>query len=192
MDRSPAHNYNHQEKLLIFEEDFIPLINVLYNFAYRITLDEDESNDLVQETYLKAFRFINSYSRGTNPKAWLYRILKNSFINELRKRKKEPAKLDYQEIEDYYNSDDIKHPGVSNIQINPFKDAIGDEVMLALNDLAVDFRIVIILCDLEGFTYDEMSKILDIPVGTVRSRLHRARNVLKEKLKKYAHSMGYK
>jgi RNA polymerase sigma factor (sigma-70 family) len=175
----------------MFEKEFMPLIGSLYNFAYRLTFDEDDANDLVQETYLKAYRFIDSYERGTNAKAWLFRILKNSFINEYRKNAKLPGKVDYQEVESYYNSDDVDEPITSDLRIDAVKDMIGDEVANALNSLDVDFRTIIILCDLEGFTYEEMAKILDIPIGTVRSRLHRARNLLKEKLREYAKNMGY-
>ena len=163
----------------------------MYNFAYRLTFDEDDAKDLVQETYLKAFRFIDSFQRGTNAKAWLFRILKNSFINDFRKKSKEPSKVDYQEVETYYNSEDVDASITTDLRVEAVQDMIGDEVSNALNSLAVDFRTVIILCDLEGFTYEEMAKILDIPIGTVRSRLHRARNLLKDKLRSYAESMGY-
>jgi RNA polymerase sigma-70 factor (ECF subfamily) len=189
MDRS--HGLSKAEKDSLFEKEFMPLIDSLYNFAYRLTLDEDDSNDLVQETYLKAYRFFDSYEQGTNAKAWLFRILKNSFINEFRKKSKEPSKVDYNEVETFYNSEDVDENITADLRVESIQEMIGDEVANALNSLAVDFRTIIILCDLEGFTYEEMSKILDIPIGTVRSRLHRARNLLKEKLKNYATSMGY-
>ena len=175
-----------------FEKEFMHLIGPLYNFAYRLTLDEDDANDLVQDTYLKAYRFFDSYEQGTNAKAWLFRILKNSFINDFRKKSKEPAKVDYQEVETYYNSEEVDENYTTDLRLETIQDIIGDEVATALNELPVDFRTIIILCDLEGFTYEEMAKILDIPIGTVRSRLHRARSVLKDKLKKYASSMGFK
>lgn len=184
--------YSPEEKEHIFENEFLPHIHSIYNFAYRITFNEDDAKDLVQETYLKAFRFIDSFQQGTNAKAWLFIILKNSFINEFRKRSKEPAKVDYQEVETYYNSDDVDQPITSDLRVEAIKEKIGDEVSVAINSLDIDFRTVIILCDLEGFTYEEMAKILDIPIGTVRSRLHRARNLLRDKLKVYADSMGYK
>lgn len=179
------------EKDAQFEKEFMPLIGSLYNFAYRLTLDEDDANDLVQETYLKAYRFFDSYEQGTNAKAWLFRILKNSFINDFRKKSKQPSKVDYQEVESFYNSDDVDENITVDLRVESLQDMIGDEIANALNSLAVDFRTIIILCDLEGFTYEEMAKILDIPIGTVRSRLHRARNLLKEKLKEYAGTMGY-
>ena len=189
---SAKSSYSEEQKYRIFETEFLPHIDAMYNFAYRITYDEDTAKDLLQDTYYKAFRFIESFHQGTNAKAWLFRILKNSFINEFRKKNKEPSMIDYQDVETYYNSDDVNEVITSDLRVEVLQDMIGDEVSNALNSLAVDFRIVIILCDLEGFTYEEMSKILDIPIGTVRSRLHRARNLLREKLKTYAKSMGFK
>jgi RNA polymerase sigma factor (sigma-70 family) len=184
--------YSEKEKYVVFDAEFMPHIDSMYNFAFRLTNDEDDANDLVQDTYMKAFRFINSFERGTNAKAWLFRILKNSFINDYRKRSKEPSKVDYQEVETTYNSvEDAEMEATTDLRTETVQDMIGDEVATALNSLPVDFRTVIILCDIEGFTYEEMAKILDIPIGTVRSRLHRARNLLKEKLKTYASSMGY-
>ncbi|MCD8538592.1 MAG: sigma-70 family RNA polymerase sigma factor [Leadbetterella sp.] len=185
--------YTDEEKHRIFNQEFMPQIDSMYNFAYRLTNDEDDANDLLQDTYMKAFRFINSFQQGTNAKAWLFRILKNSFINDYRKKSKEPSKIDYQEVETVYNSnEDAEVESTTDLRIEAVQDLIGDEVATALNSLPVDFRTVIILCDIEGFTYEEMAKILDIPIGTVRSRLHRARNLLKEKLRSYAKSMGYK
>ncbi|TAH21644.1 MAG: sigma-70 family RNA polymerase sigma factor [Cytophagales bacterium] len=183
--------YNDREKEVIFNREFLPYIDSMYNFAYKLTLDEDDAKDLVQDTYLKAYRFINSFEQGTNAKAWLFKILKNSFINDFRKKTRQPAKVDYQEIENVYNSDDIDENITVDLRSETVQDLIGDEVTNAINSLGVDFRTVIILCDLEGFTYEEMAKILDIPIGTVRSRLHRARSILKQKLSEYAQKMGY-
>ena len=190
-NRRVKFEYPEKVRMEIFDNEFLPNIDAMYNFAYRLTFDEDDAKDLVQDTYMKAYRFINLFQRGTNAKAWLYRILKNSFINDFRKKSKQPSKVDYQEVENFYNSDDVDSNKTVDLRIDTLKDMMGDEVSNALNSLAVDFRTVIILCDLEGFTYEEMAKILDIPIGTVRSRLHRARNLLKEKLNTYAHSMGY-
>lgn len=187
-----AYDYSDRDRMRIFDKEFMPHLSAMYNFAYRLTYDEDEAKDLVQETFMKAYRFIRSFQQGTNAKAWLYRILKNSFINDFRKKSKQPAKVDYQEVENYYNSDDADVDHTVDMRVESVKDMMGDEVTLALNSLPIDFRTVIILCDLEGFTYEEMAKILDIPIGTVRSRLHRARNLLKEKLSTYAEHMGYK
>ena len=184
-------NVNIKQRTAIFDNEFMPHFDAMYNFAFRLTYDEDNAKDLVQDTYLKAYRFAESFQEGTNAKAWLYRILKNSFINDFRKKSKEPSKVDYQEVENFYNSENVDEEKTVDLRIDAVRDMIGDEVSQALSSLAVDFRTVIILCDLEGFTYDELSKILDIPIGTVRSRLHRARNLLKEKLSVYASSMGY-
>jgi len=184
-------NYSEVEKSEIFDTEFMPHVDSMYSFAYRLTFDADDAKDLVQDTYMKAFRFINSFQRGTNAKAWLFRILKNSFINEFRKKSKQPAKVDYNEVEQFYNSDDAGENITTDLRVETVQHMIGDEISGALNAIPVDFRTVIILSDLEGFTYEEMSKILDIPIGTVRSRLHRARNMLKEKLAKYAKEMGF-
>jgi len=192
MEEAPKQHYSEKEKNEIFNNEFLPHINSMYNFGNRLTLDQDDAKDLVQDTYMKAYRFIESFQKGTNAKAWLFRILKNSFINDYRKKTKEPSKVDYQEVETYYNSEDVDRQITPDLRVDSLKDMIGDEISNALNALDVDFRTVIILCDLEGFKYEEMAKILDIPIGTVRSRLHRARNLLKEKLSEYAKSMGYK
>lgn len=174
----------------IFEEEFLPQIDALYNFAYHLTYNEEDANDLVQETYLKAYRFIDKYIEGTNAKAWLFKILKNAFINQYRKKSKQPTKVDYEEIVSYHDRDD-EGGSYLDLRHEIFQGMMGDEVTIALNSLPVDFKTVILLCDIEGFTYEEISKIVDIPIGTVRSRLHRARNMLKDKLKNYAEERGY-
>lgn len=176
----------------VFEEEFYPHMDALYNFGYRLTLNDDDANDLVQETYLKAFRFIDTYQQGTNAKAWLFRIMKNSFINDFRKKTKEPDKTDYDEVEQVYNSEDAHYAATVDLRHEVFGGRLGDEITAALNALPVDFRLIMLLSDIEGFTYEEMSKIIGIPIGTVRSRLHRARNMIKDKIKAYARSQGYK
>ncbi len=183
-------SYTEKKKHFIFENDFLPHMDAMYNFACQITHDEDYAKDLIQDTYFKAFKYISSFQEGTNAKAWLFRILKNCFINEFRKKNKEPVKINYQDVETFYNSGDYGL-ATSDLRVEVLVDMIGDEVSSALSALEVDFRIVIILCDLEGFTYEEMSKILSIPIGTVRSRLHRARKLLRESLKVYAKSLGF-
>lgn len=181
-----------EERDDIFEKEFFPLADSLYNFAFHLTYNEDDANDLVQETFLKAYRFINSYEVGTNAKAWLFKILKNGFINQYRKKMKEPTKVDYEDIKSHHDADTERFSGSVDLREEIFQNMIGDEISIALNNLPVDFKTVILLCDIEGFTYEEIAKILDIPIGTVRSRLHRARNLLKEFLKEYARSLGYK
>ena len=180
-----------QEKNQLFAKEFYPLADSLYNFAYRFAPNEDDAYDLVQETYLKAYRFIEKYKIGTNPKAWLFRILRNTFINNYRKNAKEPNKVDYQEVERLHSSDAITYTSASEVQSQPLDTMLGDEITLALNQLPVDFRVIILLADIEDFSYEEIAKIVDIPIGTVRSRLHRARLLLRDKLKKYAKTMGY-
>jgi RNA polymerase sigma-70 factor (ECF subfamily) len=180
-----------KEKNRIFEEEFLPQIDALYNFAFHLTYDDEDANDLVQDTYMKAFRFIESYKEGTNAKAWLFKILKNAFINEYRKKAKQPTKVDYEDIVAYQDEEDTAYSSYLDLREEMFQNMMGDEVTTAINSLPVDFRTVILLCDIEGFTYEEIAKIIDIPIGTVRSRLHRARNMLKEILKEYAEKLGY-
>lgn len=175
-----------------FEREFLPQIDALYTFAYHLTYNEEDANDLVQETYLKAYRFIENYKEGTNAKAWLFKILKNAFINQYRKKSKKPTRVDYEEIINYHDEEDSNYSSYMDLREEMFQHMMGDEVTNAINSLPVDFRVVILLCDIEGFTYEEISKIIDIPIGTVRSRLHRARNMLKEKLQEYAKSLGFK
>ena len=192
MEQELTQSYSEAEKHDIFQSEFLPELRALYNFGYRLTLDEDDARDLVQETYLKAFRFIDSFRKGTNAKAWLFRILKNGFINEYRKKKKEPAKVDYQDVENIYNADESTGSMNAELRVESLQEELGDEISGALNTLDEDFRTVILLCDVEGFKYEEIAEILDIPIGTVRSRLHRARTMLKEKLARYAREMGIK
>lgn len=181
-----------KEKYRLFEEEFLPLIDALNTFAYHLTLDEQTASDLVQDTYLKAFRFIDQYDRGTNAKAWLFKILKNAFINEYRRKKRQPVQVDYEDIRRLHDKeDDSAQESYVDLREEMFNYLIGDEVTQAINAMPVDFRTVILLCDVEDFSYEEIAAILDIPIGTVRSRLHRARNTLKEKLEHYAHSLGY-
>ncbi|MEL6535113.1 MAG: sigma-70 family RNA polymerase sigma factor, partial [Bacteroidota bacterium] len=111
-------NYTDVEKQRIFDGEFMPHVDSMYNFAYRLTFDEDDAKDLVQDTYMKAFRFINSFQEGTNAKAWLFRILKNSFINEYRKKSKQPTKVDYQEVETFYNSDDVDEKITTDLRVD--------------------------------------------------------------------------
>lgn len=175
----------------VFETELFPHINALKTFAYNLTYNEEDANDLVQETYMKAHRFIDKYIQGTNAKAWLFKILKNAYINQYRKKSKRPTKVDFEEIVSYQNSDTAGSMQYLDLRQEIFQNMMGDEVTTAINSLPIDFRAVILLCDVEGFTYEEISKIIDVPIGTVRSRLFRGRNLLKEKLKSYAEQMGY-
>lgn len=184
--------YNTKDHDRIFHDEFMPQIEALYNFAFHLTYNEEDANDLVQETYLKAYKYVENYEEGTNAKAWLFRILKNAFINEYRKKVKRPKKVDFEEIISYQNEEsDTAYSGYHDLRKEIYQGMMGDEITNAINSLALDYRTVILLCDIEGFKYDEIAAIIDVPLGTVRSRLHRARHLLKEKLKTYAESMGY-
>jgi RNA polymerase sigma factor (sigma-70 family) len=175
----------------IFEKELLPHVGALQTFAYHLTYNQEDADDLVQETYLKAYRFIDKYEKGTNAKAWLFKILKNAYINEYRKKVKQPTKVDFEEIVAYHDTDDDRISGYSDLREEIFLHMMGDEVTSAINSLPIDFRTVILLCDIEGFTYEEIASIIDVPIGTVRSRLFRARNLLKEKLTDYAQKHGY-
>lgn len=188
---STEQHTSQQEEL--FEKELLPHADALYNFAYHLTYSDADANDLVQETFMKAFRSIDSYHQGTNAKAWLFKILKNAFINEYRRKSKLPDTVNYEDYLGYEDADEENNiTGVIDVKEDVFAGMMGDEVTQALNSLPDEFRTVILLCDMEGFSYEEIAKIVDIPIGTVRSRLHRARNMLKEKLKTYANKMGFK
>ena len=176
----------------LFERELLPHIDALTTFAYHLTYSEEDAKDLVQETFLKAYRAIESYMEGTNAKAWLFKILKNAYINQYRKKSRRPAQVDFEEFIGYQDKDESNIAEYQDLRAEIFENLLGDEVTVAINSLPIDFRTVILLCDVEGFTYEEISKIIDIPIGTVRSRLHRARNMLKDKLRKYAESQGYR
>ncbi len=181
-----------QRNQRIFDEELFPHISALKTFAFHLTYNDADADDLVQETYMKAHRFIDKYIEGTNAKAWLFKILKNAYINEYRKKSKQPSRVDFEDFINYHNTEDDRVTGYMDLREEIFKNMMGDEVTLAVNALPIDFRTVILLCDVEGFTYEEISKIIDVPIGTVRSRLFRARNMLKEKLKDYASKRGFK
>jgi RNA polymerase sigma-70 factor (ECF subfamily) len=174
----------------IFEREFIPLMHAVTTFAYRLTGDWEASNDLVQETYLKAWRFLDRYTEGTNAKAWIFRICQNAFINEYRSRKSRPYKVDFEDIVVYHNEDDPMSSRYANLNTGHAPESLGDEVTLALGRLTEKYRTVVLL-DLEDFTYEEIAAILGIPIGTVRSRLHRARLELANMLRDYANDRGY-
>jgi len=176
----------------LFERELLPHVDALTTFAYHLTYHEEDAKDLVQETFMKAYRAINSYVEGTNAKAWLFKILKNAYINQYRKKSRRPTKVDFEEFIGYQEKDDSNSIAeYKDLRMEIFENLLGDEVTIAINSLPIDFRTVILLCDVEGFTYEEIAKIIDIPIGTVRSRLHRSRNMLKEKLKQYAESLGF-
>lgn len=167
-------------------------MDAMYNFALKLTNDEDEAQDLVQDTCIKAYRFIHSFEPGTYAKAWLFRILKNNFINDYRKKSRGPSKVEFEWVEQSITGDEDSEPAYqADLQAETVNEMLGDEITAAIQALPVDFRMIIILCDLEEFSYEEMARILNIPIGTVRSRLHRARALLKESLANYAKTKGY-
>lgn len=174
-----------------FDEEIIPHMDALRNFALRLTTDTNDAEDLVQDTIVKAYRFFGSYERGTNAKAWMFRILKNSFINNYRKTAKRPSEVDYDEIASYYESVRAERTDTSDLESLIFREMMDDQLSRALRVLPEDFRTVVILCDIEDNTYEEIANMLDVPIGTIRSRLHRGRNLLKAELQEYACKRGY-
>jgi len=173
-----------------FEAEAIPHRDILYNFALRTTGDKDDAHDLLQETFMKAFRFWDKYEKGTNIRAWLFRIMKNSYINRYRKETREPGMVDYDDIENFYDSIRDEATDSNYLQKRMFSNMLSDEVTKALQSLPEDFRTVVILCDIEGLTYDEIAEFLNCPIGTVRSRLHRGRKMLEDILHDYAKERG--
>lgn len=174
-----------------FNEEIIPHLDALYNFGLRLTSDPNDAEDLVQDTIVKAYRFFSSYEKGTNAKAWLFRILKNSYINNYRKKSKKPQQVDYDEVSTFYETIRAERTDTSDLEDKMFRELIDDELSNALDNIPEDFRTVVLLCDVEDFTYEEIANMLDVPIGTIRSRLHRGRNLLKAELMDYAAKRGY-
>lgn len=174
-----------------FNEEIIPHLDALYNFALRLTSDPNEAEDLVQDTVVKAYRFFSSYEKGTNAKAWLFRILKNSYINNYRKKSKKPQQVDYDEVSTFYETVRAERTDTSDLEDKMYRELMDDDITGALEQLPEDFRTVVLLCDVEGFTYEEIANMLDVPIGTIRSRLHRGRNLLKAQLMEYAQQRGF-
>ena len=177
----------HQE----FEREAVPHMDLLYNYALRLTGDPDDANDVLQETYMKAYRFWDKYEQGTNIRAWLFRIMKNSFINRYRRKTKSPDTVDYEEIQNFYHVIKDESADPNDLQKKIFGGLLDDDVTRALESLPEDFRTVVILCDIEGLPYEEIAEFVNCPIGTVRSRLHRGRRMLRTKLFEYAKQHGY-
>jgi RNA polymerase sigma-70 factor, ECF subfamily len=178
-------------KEALFKKEMVPHTNLLYNYAIKTTGSTDDAKDLLQDTFLKAYRFIDKYEKGTNAKAWLFRIMKNSFINDYRKSSRAPDQVDYDEIAEYYDLVRERTGEGNDLRQQMFDNLLDDEVVNAMEGLTEEFRTIIILSDLEGLTYEEIAEILNIPLGTVRSRLHRARKVMQKKLRTFAEKNGY-
>ncbi len=174
-----------------FESETVPHQDALYNYALKIVRNVEDAQDLLQETYYKAYKYYHQFENGTNSKAWMFMILKNTFINNYRKSLREPAKIDYDLIEDFYESIKSDKAQSNNLDLEFYQNLFDDELSAALSKLPVKMREVFLLCDLEGYTYEEIAEIVNIPVGTVRSRLHRARKILQEDLFNYAKLNGF-
>src|SRR5688500_14179677 len=166
----------------------------LYSAAMRMTRNRADAEDLVQETYLKAYRGFGGFTEGTNLKAWLYRILTNTFINRYRSQKRRPEETDLGEVEDFYlyrRLGGLEEARASRSAEDELLDLFTDtEVKEALESLPEQFRIAVLLADVEGFSYKEIAEILDIPIGTVMSRLHRGRKALQKRLYNFASERG--
>jgi RNA polymerase sigma-70 factor, ECF subfamily len=175
-----------------FERDVLPMLPSLYGAALRMTRNPADAEDLLQETYLRAFRGFASFREGTNLKAWLYRILTNSFINTYRKRQREPQTVEGpDDIDEWYLFDRLGAQNVEGSAEDQVLDQIPDEgVKRALESLPENFRLPVLLADVEGFSYKEIAEIMGTPIGTVMSRLHRGRKALEKALWETAKERG--
>ena len=183
-----------QKKLSEFEQVALVHIDSVYNVALRLTRNTSDAEDLVQETYLKAFRFFNKFQAGTNCKAWLLKILTNLFNNKYRQRIKEPPQVSYDEIEeDFLYSRLLKEtlePNENPEQIL-FSQIVEDDVKKVMDSLPQEFKMVVILSFIEDCSYKEIAEIMDTNIGTVKSRLHRGRTMLQKALYEYAKKRGF-
>lgn len=175
-----------------FSEEALPLLDQLFGAAMKMTRNKQDAQDLVQETYLKAFQAFASFEEGTNLKAWLYRIMTNSYINTYRKKQRQPYLGVVEELEDWQMGGAESTTAMSSRSaeaeaIDRTPDSI---VTSALNELAEDFRMAVYLADVEGFSYQEIADIQEVPIGTVMSRLHRGRARLRQALGEYAREQG--
>jgi RNA polymerase sigma-70 factor (ECF subfamily) len=175
-----------------FERDVLPLLSSLYGAALRMTRNPADAEDLVQDTYLRAFRGFAGFEEGTNLKAWLYRILTNSYINTYRKKQREPQIVDGpDDADDWFLFDRLGGRSVEGSAEEEVLDRIPDaDVKAALESLPENFRMPVLLADVEGFSYKEIAEIMDTPIGTVMSRLHRGRKALEKALWQTAKERG--
>jgi RNA polymerase sigma-70 factor, ECF subfamily len=188
----PRHTPDVRERL---EAEALTHIDALYRTALRMTRNQSDAEDLVQEAYLRAFKALDQFRDGTNLRAWLFRIMTNAYINDYRKRSRRPVNSSLDDIEEFYLYDHLIDSGVQPNSERP-EDIVlnrltADDVLGSLDSLSDDFRHVVLLADVEGFTYREIAEILDIPVGTVMSRLYRARRRLQSALYDFAVESGY-
>nr|WP_304524060.1 sigma-70 family RNA polymerase sigma factor [Demequina rhizosphaerae] len=175
-----------------FESEALSYMDQLYAAALRMTRNGADAEDLVQETFAKAFAAQDKFTPGTNLKAWLYRIQTNAFINSYRKKQREPKRSDADTVEDWQLAAAAEHTssGLASAEEAALDSLGDDEIRQALSELSDDFRMAVYLSDVEGFAYKEIAEIMDTPVGTVMSRLHRGRKLLREKLRDYAAERG--
>lgn len=185
---------HHDERRADFERTALPHLDALYTSAVSMTRNSASADDLVQETFLKAWRFWDKFTPGTSCRAWLFRIMTNTFINEYRRWSREPFKVDFDEVEERSEDKIVAGTpltaGLAEVEPSALDQLFSDEVKAAIESLPPYFRIVALLSDVEGFSYQEIADIIDVPIGTVRSRLSRARGMLQEKLVAYARARG--